>query len=1345
MTLAQEGKIRFNRENDALTLALGNREHPGRVRGKGPIPWKVGFSQDNDPYCYRSRKRKTDRDADLLGKLASELHEVKQIVNELLKERSSAGLHEDLGSQQRRSSVASTEAPPGANAPFTSAPEPHYPVDDVKEMKECDLHYPVGNISTKVAGSALPCTPGALHHNNPIKDGYARVTVEDIVQGRGAKANKSPSRWWWWRWRWWWWFTYTSFTSADAAPQSASGGYAPPIPAKKRSSPGLLTRTLMYLRPQRQALILKKKKDLAEKEKKALEEEKEESNLDRAKGGGSRWAYMDRASYYCILGAPRLAPPATKLTRENFLSWQAQVLPTIRGARVMRLLEGSDPAPAEFIDGEDGEKKKIQVPNPAYDVWIMRDQQVVSYIVNYLSKDILSHVYGLVHAADVCRAIHELFSSQSKSRVSNIRGALTNTKKLDMPAQQYITKMKGFASKLATAGKKIDDDELKDYIMNGLDDSYNGFVAALKVVPSTTLNDMCSQLLSYENRDAMLSNGQAPGSFTSSVNVVVRHPNPYFGGGHARPPPPTPSYGPQQPATHYAPPPPYNPPPPYAPPPRPYMSPPYATPYTSQQYQPPYNPYHKCHTTLPHMLSPHHHRHTVLHAPSSSRLSRGHARTSSSAPRGAQRRRGNRAVWPHLGRMGSIVRFARRRETLQEIAGGAMDSSTSSMFMRLIKAVIKSTMLVDKVVAEETPATSAPASGQNSEENSANSTSNDESQHQKRTEGDRNAPEVDSMAESPLGLARPNSSSSAGEYPARAPSSPSPAELPCATSHAVPASAAGAPTSPREPKNLSEALTDENWKQAMKDEYDALLANNTWHLVPPSKNMNVIGCKWVYRIKKNADDTIDRLVLSISVSRGWSLRQLDIKNAFLHGVLEEEVYMQQPPGFESSATPNYICKLDRALYGLKQAPRAWYSRLSTKLQTLGFTPSKADTSLFLYDKSETEDKALANATIKLIWVEALVRELDVTLKEKPCLWCDNLGATYLSANPVFHARTEHIEIDFFYVRECVASKQLDIRFISSNDQIADGFTKTLCSKKLGEFKRNLNLSQVPITAEYFPVVSEDEENSEEGDSTVNVEPCANVAEDSEALRGEDNDLANPEASSTDHRILDDELTDSAESNHDNDADRAPFVHAAPEKSIAQLPKGASGGFADEDDLLLDLDEGFIEPPSKKAKASPSKPTPAASEASVPPTDPSAPSSLAKEKEIPSAAAVSPAFREEPSIQTAITILKDFASQFSLLQADNTRLQGDVLSKSSKLDQAVKIAATARQDAESLRKELGQLKKKLKEEEKEMAEAQAQKKEKEDLLHKSTMALLGKLPADSSVDAISLAIESSDLI
>jgi hypothetical protein len=94
-----------------------------------------------------------------------------------------------------------------------------------------------------------------------------------------------------------------------------------------------------------------------------------------------------------------------------------------------------------------------------------------------------------------------------------------------------------------------------------------------------------------------------------------------------------------------------------------------------------------------------------------------------------------------------------------------------------------------------------------------------------------------------------------------------------------------------------------------------------------------------------------RLVLSTAVSRGWCLRQLDVQNAFLHGILEEDVYMRQPPGFEDESKLHYVCKLDKALYGLKQTPRAWYSRLSSKLLQLGFKSSKSDTSLFIYSSN----------------------------------------------------------------------------------------------------------------------------------------------------------------------------------------------------------------------------------------------------------------------------------------------------------------------------------------------------------------------------------------------------------
>jgi hypothetical protein len=84
-------------------------------------------------------------------------------------------------------------------------------------------------------------------------------------------------------------------------------------------------------------------------------------------------------------------------------------------------------------------------------------------------------------------------------------------------------------------------------------------------------------------------------------------------------------------------------------------------------------------------------------------------------------------------------------------------------------------------------------------------------------------------------------------------------------------------------------------------------------------------------------------VLSVVVCRGWNLRQLDVQNNFLHGNLEEDVYMHQPPVYENKRMPNYVSKLYKSLYNLKQAPCAWYSRLSTKLCEVGFQASKHDT------------------------------------------------------------------------------------------------------------------------------------------------------------------------------------------------------------------------------------------------------------------------------------------------------------------------------------------------------------------------------------------------------------------
>jgi histone deacetylase 1/2 len=145
-----------------------------------------------------------------------------------------------------------------------------------------------------------------------------------------------------------------------------------------------------------------------------------------------------------------------------------------------------------------------------------------------------------------------------------------------------------------------------------------------------------------------------------------------------------------------------------------------------------------------------------------------------------------------------------------------------------------------------------------------------------------------------------------------------------------------------EPRNYQAAMSIPHWRVAMEDEFQALLRNNTWRLVPPKSGINIIDSKWVFKVKKHADGTIERykarlvakgfkrrygldyedtfspvvkpttvrLLLSLAVTRGWSLRQLDVQNAFLHGVLEEEVYMRQPPGFVDPSCPQHLCRLE---------------------------------------------------------------------------------------------------------------------------------------------------------------------------------------------------------------------------------------------------------------------------------------------------------------------------------------------------------------------------------------------------------------------------------------------------
>ena len=509
-----------------------------------------------------------------------------------------------------------------------------------------------------------------------------------------------------------------------------------------------------------------------------------------------------------------------------------------------------------------------------------------------------------------------------------------------------------------------------------------------------------------------------------------------------------------------------------------------------------------------------------------------------------------------------------------------------------------------------------------------------------------------------------------------------------------------------EPTTIHQALKDENWSRASSLEFDALMDNKTWDLVPPQASQNIIGCKWVFTTKYLSNGLLERykarlvakgfhqqygkdyaetfspviksttirVVLEVAVTKAWTIKQLDVNNAFLQGELTEEVYMSQPPGFIDKDRPSYVCRLKKPIYGLKQAPRAWYMALKQYLLDAGFTNSLADTSLFILStattityvlvyvddiivtgnnttmvanvltsfaerfsikdptdlhyflgievtqtakgmhlmqrryitnllnrhnmldakpvttplptnpkltlncgdplddaspyrslvgslqylaftrpdisyvvnrlsqfihkpthdhwhaakrvlrylagtithgiylhasspmilhaysdadwggdtedyvstngyltylgrnpiswsskkqrgvarsSTEAEYRAVANTSSEVQWLCSLLTELKIPLPTRPVIYCDNIGATYLCANPVFHSRMKHIALDYHFVRNQIQSGMLRVSHVSTHDQLADTLTKPLPRSRFQQACVKIGVTRVP--------------------------------------------------------------------------------------------------------------------------------------------------------------------------------------------------------------------------------------------------------------------------------------------
>ncbi|XP_012700229.1 uncharacterized protein LOC105914105 [Setaria italica] len=810
-----------------------------------------------------------------------------------------------------------------------------------------------------------------------------------------------------------------------------------------------------------------------------------------------------------------------KLGRTNFVTWHAQVRSAVRGARLQGHLDDTVPPPPKTIK----DKEDREIENPVFDDWDAKDQQVLSFLLSALSKDILAHAARAQTAAEAWRSITALFASQTRARVVNLRMALATTKKGTQSVTEYFTTMKGFGDEMIEAGRALSDDELVEYVLAGLGPEFESLVTSLTTrIESVSIDELYSQLLTFEARSNLaLGVCEKPGH--SAVQCWYRFDEDYVPEGK-----------------HAA--------------------------AASTSYNVDTNWY------------------------------------------------------TDSGSTDHITSELAKLATREKYNGGDQIHTANGSGSRSIHpvSVINHRQLIRRsLLPGNLPAmallTGPMVSWREHHRPSERATA---------LLADLTAPWQESH--------RP------GEW-----NSLAPARM-LLTADTSPAAATGRPltrlqrgirkqkqytdgtvryglfTSTGEPSSLDEALHDRNWHQAMESEYEALMKNRTWHLVPPQKGRNVIGCKWVYKIKRKSDGTLDRYKARL-VAKGFKQRYgvdyedtftskadtslfffskggitvfilvyvddiivassneqatvallKDLKEEFalkdlgpLHYFLGIEVtkvrdgilltqdkyardllkkvgmsecrpvttplstseklslYKGTPLGVNDATqyrsivgalqyltltrpdiafAVNKVCQflhapttchweaVKRILRYIRQCTSLgikihkssstlvsafldadWAGCIDDRKSTGGFAVflgnnliswSARKQPTVSRSSTEAEYKAIANATAEVMWVQILLREIGVKSPRAAKLWCDNLGATYLSSNPVFHARTKHIEVDYHFVRDRVKKQLLDIGFVSTKDQIADGFTKALPVRQVENFKVNLNMDTLKL-------------------------------------------------------------------------------------------------------------------------------------------------------------------------------------------------------------------------------------------------------------------------------------------
>ncbi|GJU37045.1 retrovirus-related pol polyprotein from transposon TNT 1-94 [Tanacetum coccineum] len=273
------------------------------------------------------------------------------------------------------------------------------------------------------------------------------------------------------------------------------------------------------------------------------------------------------------------------------------------------------------------------------------------------------------------------------------------------------------------------------------------------------------------------------------------------------------------------------------------------------------------------------------------------------------------------------------------------------------------------------------------------------------------------------------------------------------------------------PTNIKEEMVDHAWIEVMQEELHQFNRLKVWELVDKPFGKRVINLKWLWKNKKDEDNTVIH-------------NKMDVKTAFLNVSLKEKVYVSQPDGFVDPDHPEKVYRLRKALYGLKQAPKAWHGMdKCDSIVTPMATKPKLDADLsgtsvdqtryqscldtrkitskgiqFLGDKlvswmskkhdctsmstSEAEYVALSPICAQVLWMRTQLKDYGFDYNKIP-LYCDSRSGIAISCNPVQYSRTKHIVVRYHFIKEQVERGIVELYFVRTECQLADMFTKSL--------------------------------------------------------------------------------------------------------------------------------------------------------------------------------------------------------------------------------------------------------------------------------------------------------------